>query len=269
MPGVSPERVHAASAAWVWVPSSARRLETDEYLVVRYPRWWERPLQLVRLRSQRPAGVVLDEVIERAGALCDDIEPVLDCWVRLDAPGDLEPALVERGGTLDETVDVLARDLAHHEPGALAAPPGVDLRWTDDLQVLFDASDLGTAVFGGSTADRSALEAEHLGEALKYRSGGGGSVVAYVDGRAVATGGVTVAGADARLWGGAVLPGARGRGLYRAVLAARLDYAHRSGATLAIVKGRVETSAPILRRAGFAAHGQERSYLVDLRPAGS
>ena len=32
------------------------------------------------------------------------------------------------------------------------------------------------------------------------------------------------------------------------------------GATLALVKGRVETSGPILRRAGFATYGQERCY---------
>ena len=31
---------------------------------------------------------------------------------------------------------------------------------------------------------------------------------------------------------------------------------------MALVKGRVETSAPILRRAGFAAYGEERAYRV-------
>jgi GNAT superfamily N-acetyltransferase len=69
---------------------------------------------------------------------------------------------------------------------------------------------------------------------------------------------------DARLWGGGVVPEARGRGAYRAVLDARLRYAVDHGATLALVKGRVETSGPILRRAGFAAYGQERAYLLSL-----
>jgi hypothetical protein len=68
----------------------------------------------------------------------------------------------------------------------------------------------------------------------------------------------------ARLWGGGVVPEARGRGAYRAVLAERLRYACEQGATLALVKGRVETSGPVLRRAGFAAHGQERSYVLTL-----
>jgi hypothetical protein len=40
--------------------------------------------------------------------------------------------------------------------------------------------------------------------------------------------------------------------------------AREHGATLALVKGRVETSGPILRRAGFTAYGEERSYCVSV-----
>jgi hypothetical protein len=36
--------------------------------------------------------------------------------------------------------------------------------------------------------------------------------------------------------------------------------AREHGATLALVKGRVLTSAPILLRAGFADYGEERCY---------
>ncbi len=32
--------------------------------------------------------------------------------------------------------------------------------------------------------------------------------------------------------------------------------------TMALVKGRVQTSGPILRRAGFGVYGQERSYRI-------
>jgi len=48
------------------------------------------------------------------------------------------------------------------------------------------------------------------------------------------------------------------------VLAARLAYAADHVATMALVKGRVETSGPILRRAGFEAFGKERSYRLPL-----
>jgi GNAT superfamily N-acetyltransferase len=68
----------------------------------------------------------------------------------------------------------------------------------------------------------------------------------------------------ARLWGGVAVPSARGLGVYRAVLEARLAYAVAHGATMALVKGKIDTSAPILRRAGFAAYGQEPVYDIPL-----
>ena len=71
-------------------------------------------------------------------------------------------------------------------------------------------------------------------------------------------GGLSVAGPAARLWGGAVRLEARGRGVYRALLATRLAEGAAHGCTMALVKGRVETSGPVLRRAGFEVHGQER-----------
>ena len=69
----------------------------------------------------------------------------------------------------------------------------------------------------------------------------------------------------ARLSGGVVVPAERGRGLYRALLDARLSYAATHGATMALVKGNVVTSAPILRRAGFTSFGQEPIYAGPLR----
>jgi GNAT superfamily N-acetyltransferase len=89
-------------------------------------------------------------------------------------------------------------------------------------------------------------------------------VVAYVDGCPVGSGGIAMADGVARLWGGAVLETARGQGVYRAILASRLGYGAAHGATMGLVKGRVDTSGPILRRAGFAPFGQEISYRVPL-----
>lgn len=262
------ERVHAASAAWVFVPAGARRVEAEEYLVVRHPDWNERPVQVARTSAGRLVAEVVDEVLARARGLVDPAVPAttqLAWWVRLDAPDGLEQELVDRGAELDETVDVLASDLTEAGRTASAAAEDVELRWSDDLDVFVDAVELTTAVLGGTATDRAALEEVFPGEAAKVRSGGGGAVVAYLDGRPVGSGGLTVVGADGRLWGGVVLPEARGRGIYRAVLAARLRYAAAHGADLAIVKGRVQTSGPILRRAGFTAYGQERSWLLPIR----
>jgi hypothetical protein len=48
------------------------------------------------------------------------------------------------------------------------------------------------------------------------------------------------------------------------VLDARLSYAVAHGATMALVKGKIDTSGPILRRAGFAAYGREPIYDIPL-----
>jgi hypothetical protein len=45
---------------------------------------------------------------------------------------------------------------------------------------------------------------------------------------------------------------------------ARAAWASEQGATTALVKGRVDTSAPILGRAGFTAYGEERWYFLDV-----
>jgi hypothetical protein len=68
----------------------------------------------------------------------------------------------------------------------------------------------------------------------------------------------------AQLWGAVTLREYRRRGVYRAVLAERLRLAHVHGATLALVKGRVETSGPILLRHGFAVYAEERCYWLPL-----
>jgi len=99
-------------------------------------------------------------------------------------------------------------------------------------------------------------------EALQ--NGEGARVLARLDGHPVSTGGFTLVGEYARLWGAATIPAARGRGAYRAVLAERMRCAAEMGATTALVKGRIATSAPILERLGFRRFGEEREYVLTL-----
>ena len=72
-----------------------------------------------------------------------------------------------------------------------------------------------------------------------------------------------LAGPTIRLWGGAVLPEAQHTGVYRALLDHRLGVGVAAGATMALVKGRVETSAPVLLRAGFRQYGEVRAYRLE------
>ncbi len=94
--------------------------------------------------------------------------------------------------------------------------------------------------------------------------------VAYVDGEPAGTAGCTLAaggragGCVARLWGGATRSSLRGRGAYHACVGARLELARRRGADLGLVKAVTTTSAPIVRRLGFTAHGVEDRLRLDI-----
>jgi GNAT superfamily N-acetyltransferase len=85
-----------------------------------------------------------------------------------------------------------------------------------------------------------------------------GSFVGYWQGTPAGAGGYTLAGEVARLWGAAVVPAFRGRGVYRALVRARLAEAMSRGATLALVHADRRTSSPILQRLGFEVYGQQK-----------
>lgn len=254
----------AASAAWVWVPEQARTIETDDFLLVRYPDWFHHQVELARISPAGDLAAAVDAALHAARTfdLPEDVELV--AWARLAAPEGLLDVYASRGGVVDETLDVLALDLAAGAPDLGEPAPGVEVRWVDDLKGLRDFAQIGVAVFGGKPTPEEELEGALATERETRAGGRGGHLVAYEGGRPVGAGGVSIEGGDARLWGGGVLEDVRGRGVYRALLAERLAEGLRQGAGLAIVKGRIATSGPILRRAGFHVYGREVSCTIPL-----
>ena len=253
------DTVAAASRAWVWVPPNATTVETDEYLLLRMPEWFGIGLELMRFDPQRPAEEVADEALVRAREFG---LPEVNCWVKLHNDPSLDDVFRARGGVLDETLAVLALDLTDGVPD-LGPLDGLETRWASDLATVRDNFEVGGEVFGDDMPPEAEIRAE-VERARTDALSGSGSVVAYLDGAPVGCGGLSLVDGVARLWGGAVREQARGRGAYRAVLDARLRRAVERGATMALVKGRIQTSGPILRRAGFEVYGEERSYLVPL-----
>lgn len=260
---LDPAAVVAASNAWLWYPDDATVIERDGFVLVRWPAYFRTPPALLRFAPDGPLEPALEAAVAQARAWD---ESALVAWVKLDAPAGLEDLLVARGAVVGETLDVFALDLTGGVPH-LDEPADVVVRWQDTAETKRDGNVVGMAAFNeGTEPDEETLARLAAECAADVAAGRGGSMVAYLDGTAVGTGGLSLADGVARLWGGGVIPGARGRGVYRAVLAARLAYAVEHGATMALVKGRVETSGPILRRAGFEAYGQERSYRLTLPP---
>jgi len=257
----TPQRVLDAAAAMEWVPSGAVELRTDDYRLIRYPDVVLDPTlraaQVTWSRTTRP----LDEVIEEIAAYARVWGvPGVAWWISAATrPADTEEALCARDAELIDAAQILARELGAELP-RLDVPDDVVVELVGDERTFRASSAITVQGWGRIEPDDAEL-ARQLTEALaSLASWSSFRVVALVDGEPVSTGGCTLVGEVAQLWGAITLPASRGRGSYRAVLAERLRLAREHGATLALVKGRVQTSGPTLLRAGFADYGEERCY---------
>lgn len=261
---LDPEVVADESAQWLWYPDEAEVIHTDEFLLVKWPDWFAVPPALLRFAPTRAVGHAFARA---ADAVRDWGHVELVAWAKLDAPDGFEELLRERG-TLDETLDVFALDLSAGVP-ALDVPEDLEIAWREDLTSSRDFVAVGMAAFDEGTMPTDDVLLAHARESEQDRiAGRGGQMVVRRAGESIGAAGLAMAGSTARLWGGGVVPSARGQGAYRALLAARLEYAVAHGAEMALVKGRVETSGPILRRVGFESYGQERSYVVPVAASG-
>ena len=259
------QRVLDAAAATEFVPEGAIEVRTDDYRLVRHPDWVLGPTlgaaQVTWSRTTRPLDRVIDEV---AGHVRGWNLPGVAWWVSAASqPAGTEEALRARGAGLIDAVQVLARELGGDLPRP-GLPGDVVAELVRDERTFRAAS--AVTVQGWQRAEPDEAEtAQQLGEALQdLATWSSFRVVAFVEGEPVSTGGCTLAGEVAQLWGAVTLSASRGRGAYRAALAERLRLARDHGATLAMVKGRGLTSAPILLRAGFADYGEERCYWLPL-----
>ncbi len=255
------ESVAAASDAWVWVPDNATVVEDEQCKIARLPDYFEYRLTVLEFRPSGPLSAAVDAVLERARAFG---LPKLRWEVRLGSPLRLPEELTARGATLEVMIDVLACDLREGTPTLPPASVDVNIRWATDFETSRDGSAVGVTGFGGTLPPDDRIEANAARDAATVPVGEGGMLVAYVNGVPFGSGGLTMVDGVARLWGGVVVPSARGLGVYRAVLDARLSYAVAHGAAMALVRGKIDTSGPILRRAGFAAYGREPVYDVPL-----
>ena len=161
------------------------------------------------------------------------------------APG-LEDALLAAGFQRD-----LPESVMLGEASLLAtatAPDGVSLRQVRSAADIRAALDMQDTVFGGNYADRlvpEILERQAAGDPVEIWT-------ATVDGRIVCAGRIDpVPGtAFAGVWGGATLPEYRGRGIYRALTAARVRSVMEHGVRF-IHSDSSDDSRPILERAGL------------------
>jgi GNAT superfamily N-acetyltransferase len=260
----TPQRVLDAATAMEWQPDGAIEVRTDDYRLIRYPDWALDPTfpaaQVTRSRSDRSVGDLVDEVLAhvRSWGLLG-----VAWWVSAASwPQDTEEQLRVLGGKRIDIVQILARELTGltASPPDLGVPADVSVELVDDEAAFRAASQVTVRGWGRKEPDEASLAtdlAKALSDLVTWTSF---RVLASVGGAPACTAGATLNDEVAQLWGAVTLPAFRRRGSYRAVLAERLRLARDHGAELALVKGRAETSGPILLRAGFTDYGEERCY---------
>jgi GNAT superfamily N-acetyltransferase len=264
------QQVLDATIAMEWRPDGAIEMLTGDYRLVRYPDWALDPTfpaaQVTRSRSGRPAAELIGEV---AGRVARWGLPGVAWWVSsATRPDDTEAVLRARGGTRIDAVSILAREL-DGDPLDLAVPGDVRVELVADERTFRAASAVAVRGWGRRAPAAGALDREFREALRDLAAWSSFRVVASAGAEPVSTGGCTLHGQPgqaqvAQLWGAVTLREHRRRGAYRAVLAERLRLAREHGATLALVKGRAETSAPILLRASFAECDQERCYWLSI-----
>ena len=245
----TPERVRAESIRWTssWHPVGSRHLDIDgyEFYVL------DGTATLLNYHgTQRDPIVVLDEAAAHARRL--DARRVR--FTR--APGlfgGIDDAELERRDATTIAVrDIVALKTAAEIVDRIPTPDGGVARRVDD--------DAGIAEFARISLDAWGFPPPILDDAAARDATPPGLFVAGVDSHGslepAGAGGYTLEGEVARMWGGAVLPAHRGRGVYRALIVARLHDARRRGASLGLVHAETATSSPLLQRMGFRKFGE-------------
>ena len=172
------------------------------------------------------------------------------------APG-LHDALLEHGFVPEEPESIMigeARALAADVP----LPDGVTLRQVSEEADVRAMCAMQDEVFGAPVSDETAnaiLRRQALGDGMELW-------VAEAEGQIVTAGRLEpVADTEvAGIWGGSTRPEWRGRGIYRALTAARARSALALGKTL-IHSDSTEYSRPILERYGFVKVSTTTPYV--------
>ena len=171
-------------------------------------------------------------------------------------PSDLVDRLLDRGLVDDSTP--LAVGMVLTEPPA-GKRPDIDVRPATTASEKLAAARIAAVAFGMPEPESVSDEGDDGGDNVVY--------VAYLDGEPVARGTASFSAHGVTLFGGATLPEARGRGAYRALVAARWDEAVRRG-TPALVTQASPMSRPILASAGFREVCEIRILLDEFETTG-
>jgi GNAT superfamily N-acetyltransferase len=181
---------------------------------------------------------------------------LVEWWVGWSAPASLADDLLGYGLEPDDEPLLTGMSCAAEPPGA----PHVDVRELETAAEYLDGLAVDWEVWQHSEEERAKRRASELARFEGDRAAGTEHHwAAYEGDRPIGFGrGIDMEGGVA-LMGGAVLPEARGRGVYRALVRARWEHAVARGTPLLVVQAG-PMSAPVLDGLGFESHGEIRLF---------
>jgi hypothetical protein len=246
------EMLELAEEPGLWVPLAATSdlVVGDDYVVVTGIR--DATVERIRLHEST-VELALAEV--RGLARSRGLEHVTWWLGERTTPADLAARLGALGLEPDPDLPEMASLTIDHAP---AGDPDVEVRRVETLDEYLAALELDWEVWQVSEAERAEQRAaQRESWPLIVIRGNVALYVAYLDGEPVGFGRAVFAPSAAMLLGGSVLPHARGRGAYTALVRARWRDAVERG-TPRIAVGAGPMSAPILERLGFEPIGRIR-----------
>jgi GNAT superfamily N-acetyltransferase len=216
--------------------------------------------QIVSMRGGGPADV--EAAVEAARAVARERGKTIVAWWVPPDQDHVAPALEAAGLVNQDTPGFEAIENAL----VLVAPPqgdsvdGVEVRMTETWDDFRDGSRVVEKTFGMPVVTDDELRARY--DDYRHPDNPGRGFIALIDGRVVGTSYAAFGDAGVNLFGGSVLPEARGRGVYRALVQARWEAAAARGTpALTVQAGRM--SRPICERLGFVFLAPVRVF-VDL-----
>jgi hypothetical protein len=204
--------------------------------------------QIVELVGDGPTDVAAAVEAMRAAAR-ERGKPTLAWWIAPEH--DHVVPLLEGAGLVNEDTpgfEAIENAMALVSAPEHAVAEGVEVRIVETWEDFRDGGDVSRLVFGLPEVPEEQIRQRY--EEYAARPDSGRAVCAAIDGKIVASSFSAFGTAGVNLFGGTVLPEARGRGVYSSLVRARWDLAVERGTpALTVQAGRM--SKPILERLGF------------------
>jgi GNAT superfamily N-acetyltransferase len=261
------------------IPANVRRQALHPFLEVLLPVGWERierehivfcmhPLPIAKIVEPRTIGLdSVEAAVDDARTVARERDCSLLAWYVAPDDAWLGEHLERLGLVNEETpgFEAVENAMALVEPPTGGRVEGIVVAQVDSIED-FAASNLVTAdAFDMPQAMRDEMEAKLPEQFAEYATPGNPvrQFNASIDGRVVGTAAAVLGPAGVNLFGGSVIAGARGRGVYRALMQARWEFAVAQG-TPALTVQAGKMSRPIAEHLGFTFVAAVRMYVDDL-----